>query len=93
MEHLLLNVYLGYIVFVVSAVVFVFITKKLIKSKLKIALLTILQFIISCSLSLVIWRFWIFPFDIMLGFISLPAVIAEVVTILTIYLIITKTEL
>lgn len=93
MEHLLLNVYLGSIVFVVSAVVFVFITKKLIKSKSKIALLTILQFIISCFLSLVIWHFWISPFDIMLGFISLPAVIAEVVTILTIYLIITKTEL
>jgi hypothetical protein len=82
--------YLGSVVFVIGIITLVLTTKKNIKSKLKITLLAILQFIVSLFLSLMIWRFWIFNFDIMLGFISLPATIAEIATISIIHLIIKK---
>ena len=90
MEHLLLNLYLGSVVFVVGTITFVLTIKKTIKKRPIIILSVVLQFIISFFLSLVIWRFWIFNFDVMLGFISLPATIAEIITISIIHLIIKR---
>lgn len=86
----MLNLYLGAVSFITGIIVMVTTTKRIIKSKFKIKLLVILQFMVSFLLSLLIWRFWIFDFDIMLGFISLPATIAEIITISIIYLIIKK---
>lgn len=86
----MLNLYLGAVSFITGIIVMVTTTKRIIKSKFKIKLLAFLQFMVSFLLSLLIWRFWIFDFDIMLGFISLPATIAEIITISIIYLIIKK---
>lgn len=90
MDILLLNLYLGAIVFFTGIMALVSTTKNIIKNRLKVTLLVIFQFIVSFLLSLIVWHYWIFDFDIMLGFISLPAVIAEIITISIIYLTITK---
>ena len=87
MDFLLLNLYLGAVVFVTGTIVLLRITREVIKNRFKIILLVILHFIASVMISLIIWRFWIFDFDFMLGFISLPATIAEIITTSIVYLI------
>lgn len=87
MDLLLLNMYLGSVIFITGMVISSLIIRKFEKQKLKIILLIILQFLLAYILSLMIWRFWFFNFDIMLNIISLPALIAETFVILIIYLI------
>lgn len=81
MDYLLLNLYLGAVCFLIGTIVFSRMIKKK-RSKRKIILLVVLQFVSSLLGSLIIWRFWPFDFDIMVAFISLPATIAEIITIL-----------
>ena len=86
MYFLLLNLYLGAIVFLAGTITLLLIMKNIIKYKLEIILLLVLQFIFSFIISLIIWSFWIFPFDIMIACFSLPATFAEIITISTIYI-------
>ncbi len=90
MDFLLLNLYLGAVVFFAGMIVLLRITREVIKNKFKITLLVILHFIASFIISLIIWHCWFFDFDIMFGFISLPAIIAEIITTSIVYLIIIK---
>ena len=83
MDFLLLNLYLGIITFLAGTITFLLIIKNIVKCKLKIILLIVLQFIFSFVISLIIWRLWIFPFDIMIACFSLPASLAEIITIAT----------
>ena len=85
MYFLLLNLYLGAITFFTGAITLLLIMKNIIKSKLKIIFLIVLQFIFSFIISLIIWRLWIFPFDIMIACFSLPATLAEIIVTSTIY--------
>ena len=92
MDYILITLYLGSVVFFASIIIFVFLIKrhKLVTGWIKIILLTTLQLIISILLSLVIYFFWTFKFDIMLGPILLPGVIAEIVTISTLCFIVSR---
>lgn len=80
MDSIVLNLYLGIVSFSIGTIFLFLILKRIIKSKRKIVPFLVFQFIISFILSLIIWRFWIFDHDIMLGIILLPAAIAEVFT-------------
>lgn len=86
MKVLLLNLYLGFVVFLGGMIVFTIVSRKSITNKYLRVLFILLHFIASLFLSLAIWRFWPFDIDIMFGFISLPAMMAEIVTTLIAYL-------
>lgn len=83
MEAILLNLYLGSIVFFLSSVILAFVLYNRIKKNrtLFIGLIIISQFVVVNLISLLVWRFWIFDIDFMFMFISLPAIIAEAITI------------
>lgn len=81
MNIFVINIYLGFVCFFIGTIVFVKMQKKCIHTIVFI-LLIIIQLFFSIALSLFFWRFWFFPFDIMLGPFSLPAAIAEISTLL-----------
>ena len=83
----MLNLYLGAVVFLTGMIILLYTARNVIRNKFKIILLIILHFIVSFVLSLIIWRFWFFDFDIMFGFISLPAIISEIITTSIVYFI------
>jgi len=86
MDFLLLNLFLGFVPFVIGMVVSALIIRRIEKHKFKIIFWIVLQFVFSFFLSVAVWYFWVFDFDIMVRFISLPALTAETITISTIYL-------
>ena len=82
MIYALFNLYLGAVVFIIGSILLILKIKKLLKTKIvQIVLIAITQFVFSNLTSLAIWRFWILGIDIMFLFISLPALIAECITI------------
>ena len=86
MEDLVLNLYLGAFVFVAGVIVFLLITKKVIRSKYLIVLLDLVHLLISAVLSLAIWYHWPFDFDFMYGVVSFPALFAETAVMTIVYL-------
>lgn len=86
MEYLFLNVYLGSVVFLVGAVIFYFLFKRIIRNVPLVIVLDLIHLLFSTVLSLAIWRFWPFGFDIICGILSFPALIAESVVIILAYL-------
>lgn len=90
MELLILNAYLGSIVFLICTIILIvtLYKRKLTKGIMQIIFLSVMQFLVSNLISLVIWRFWILEIDIMFLFISIPALIAECITIpITLYIL------
>jgi hypothetical protein len=80
-ELILFQLFLGSITYLFGSIVFFFTLRKVLIKKYGIIMLLLLQFCISIVLSLVIWQFWISDIDIMFLFISIPALIAECITI------------
>lgn len=89
-ELIELGVLLGSVTFIIGLVLFVYLLKRAGVKRLKLIIYCILQLFISMTLSIVIWRFWIFKIDIMLGCIFLPGIIAEMITIFLLYSCIKK---
>ena len=84
-ELIELGVLLGSVTFIIGLVLFIYLLKRAEVKRLKLIIYCILQLFISMTLSIIIWRFWIFKIDIMLGCIFLPGIIAEMITILLLY--------
>ena len=82
MDFLVLNFYLGCFVFSIGSMLFVVLIKKVTNNRILLVFFLLLQFVISFILSLLFWRHWIFDFDIMFGFISIPAILGEMVSII-----------
>jgi len=80
-ELVLLLLFMGSITYLVGSIVFFFTLRKTLINKYKKIILLLFQLCISVILSLVIWRFWILDIDIMFLFVSIPALIAECITI------------
>ena len=80
-ELLSLNIYLGGVIFLIGSLGILWLIVKYKRSIIWIISFVIIQLIISVFLSLVIWRFWPFDGDIMYGFVFLPALISECITI------------
>ncbi len=91
-EFLLLNIYLGSIIFISCSIIFLLLICYKIKKRatINIFLITVCQLLSSILLSMLIWRLWPFKADIMIGFIFLPGLIAELITILLFYFYQTK---
>ena len=81
-ELVLLQLFMGSITFLVGSIVFFFTLRKLLINMYKRIILLLFQLCISVFLSLVIWQFWNLDIDILFLFISIPALIAECITIL-----------
>lgn len=82
MELIKLGILLGSMTFVVGLILFFYFLKRIEIKGLKLVIYCILQVFISVTFSIIIWRFWIFKIDIMLGGIFLPGIFAELITIL-----------
>jgi len=80
-EFVLLQLFLGSVIYLVGSIVFFFILRKVIINKNKKIILLLFQLCISVILSLFIWKYWILDIDIMFLFISIPALLAECITI------------
>lgn len=81
-EVLLLQLFLGSIIYIVGSIVLFFSLRKTVNRKYKIVLLLLVQFLMSVLLSLIIWKFWTLNFDIMIfEFINLPALFSVLITI------------
>ena len=91
MEYFFLNVYLGSFVFLIGAVIFYFLFKRIIRNVPLVLVLDLIHLLFSSVLSLAIWRFWPFGFDVIFGPLSFPALIAESVVIILAYLFAKKT--
>lgn len=74
-----LIVYLGSVTFLTGSIIFFWFIRRraLITTIISIAL----QLIVAIALSLFIWTVWPFKFDIMFGFLCLPALFSEVITL------------
>lgn len=88
-ELLLLTFYLGIMMFVMGTFIFIFLICKYRKNKKKSIIKTIsfvcIQFLASIILSIIIWKFWLFNVDVMIGVILIPSLFAEIITILIFY--------
>lgn len=83
MNIILLNAYLGLIVFLIGTIILIISLYKIkfIKNKIQLFVICAAQLILSNIISLAIWKLWIFDVDVMVLFISYPALIAECITI------------
>lgn len=80
-ELMVLNIYLGSIIFILGTFLLFFLIRK--KKALKIILfIIVLQLGSAILLSLLLWKLWSFKIDIMYGFIFYPAMFSEIGTIL-----------
>ena len=68
--------------FSIGSMLFVVLIKKVTNNRILLVFLLLLQFVISFIFSLLFWQHWIFDFDIMFGFISIPAILGEMVSII-----------
>ena len=92
-EVLLLQLFLGSIIYIVGSIVLFFVLRKVVSYQYKIVSLLLVQLGISVLLSLIIWKSWIINIDIMiLEFINLPALFSELIIIPIIYFILKKTK-
>lgn len=80
-ELILLQLFMSSITYLVGSIVFFFTLRKVVINKSNRVILLLLQLCISVILSLVVWQFWVLDIDIMYLFISIPALIAECITI------------
>lgn len=89
-EVFLLGLYLGSIVYIIGLLVFIFLIYKKKISIYKLFTLSSVQLFLSIALSIFMWKFWFLNTDIMLGFIFLPGLCAESISILILYFTISK---
>lgn len=82
-ELVIMTLYLGSVTFLIGAVVFFFLCKSKIRKFTIVGNITmsVVRLILSISITLFSWFLWPFSGDIMFGFIMLPALFAEIVTI------------
>lgn len=81
MDIIILLMYLGAIVYIIGAIVYIYVLRnKKVDSK-RIFLYSIIRTILSIVISCFIWQFWMFDIDIMCFFILLPAVMSEIITL------------
>jgi len=92
LELIELGVLLGSVTFIIGLVFFLYLLTRTKIKRFKLIIYCILQLFISITLSIIIWHFWIFKIDIMLGCIFLPGIIAEMITILLLYYCIKRDE-
>ncbi len=93
LDILLLQLFLGSIVYLIGSAIFFFILRKTRHRNSKIILLLFIQFCFSILLSLIVWKNWIINIDIMVfEFINLPAMFSEFITISICSFIFRKTE-
>ena len=78
-ELLILILFLGSIIYLVGAIYQMFILKKNRKSWRNSLVIVVLTRLLTVTLSLLIWHFWNFPFEPIIGFIFWPAVISELI--------------
>ena len=75
-DLIILNIYLGSIIFILGTILLFFLIKR--RNKLKISFLaTVAQLGGSIFLSLLIWKLWPFKTDIMYSFIFYPALLTS----------------
>lgn len=82
-DILLLLFFLGGGIFIIGlsiSIFFILKEKKIISNRIKV-LLIFFRLCLSIVLSLFIWKFWCFKFDIMFGPIFLPGLAAECLTL------------
>lgn len=83
-----LQFFLGSIVYLCAIIATTLILIKKKKKLFNIILIDITHFVFSVLISLLIWSDWSWEIDIMfLGFLNIPALIGEVVSILTYYVL------
>jgi hypothetical protein len=93
LELILLQMFLGSIIYLFGCIVLFFVLRKMINRKYKMILFLLFQFCVSVILSLFIWQFWVIDIDIMIiEFVNLPALFAELITIPIFYFILKKTN-
>ena len=80
-DIVIIQFFTGSITYLFGSIVFFFTLRKTLINKYKIIMLLLFQLCFSVILSLSIWRYWILDIDIMFMFISIPALIAECITI------------
>jgi len=87
-EVLLVNLYLGSVVYIIGLLIFIFIlyTNNKNRTPLIFTVGSCIQLSLSFCLSLTIWKFWPFDRDILCSFLFMPAVFAEVISILILYI-------
>jgi len=78
-ELLILILYLGSITFIAGAILQTIILKRNKVSLSLGAFIILLTRLLTLFSSLIIWKFWIFPFDIMFLFLFLPALLSELI--------------
>jgi hypothetical protein len=92
-ELILLQLFLGSIIYIVGSIILFFVLRKMVSRKYKIVLLLLIQFWISVLLSIIIWKFWIINIDIMtFEFVNLPALFSELITVPIYYFFLKKTK-
>lgn len=82
-EMITLTIYLGSIMYILGFIAYIYIGRvkyKYLKTT-NLILLNIIRLLLSLFLSIIIWRFWPFKFDINLGFVFYPAIISEIITL------------
>ena len=82
LELVMLNLFLGSVIYFFGIVFQIFITvrnKNRPKSITRVSSLLVLSLVSSVFFSLIIWKFWMFNFDVMLGPILLPVLISEII--------------
>lgn len=88
-DLLILVFYLGAITVLIGTVIFTYLIyrygKNKKKSVIEIIILIFLQLLTTVLISVIIWKFWVFHTDVLIGFISIPSLIAEVVIIPVFY--------
>lgn len=89
-DVLLLLLYLGLIVYVIGLVIYIFLLHRKKVSKSRIIISSVVQLFLTVVLSMIFWRFWFLETDTIFGIVFLPALCAEIISILLLYSTITK---
>lgn len=84
-ELLILNCYLGAITFLIGTFIFTILIYRYGKNKkkpiAKMIFFIFSQLLVTVTISLIVWKIWVFHTDILIGIISIPSLVAEVITI------------
>lgn len=81
-ELVILNLYLGIIVYILGIVyqlLIIYRNKSISRTILKVSSILLTTLISSMVFSILIWKFWIFDVDMMFGPILLPSLISEII--------------
>ncbi len=78
-ELAMLVMYLGSVTFLIGSIIFFWLIRK--GGLITTILLIVFQVIVAIAFSVLIWVLWPFKFDIMFGFVCLPALLSEIITI------------